>query len=570
MLANVDLIISAVAVVAVCSAQPFKSCCWDLALFFIAIGGYALLAKRFKVKVVPTAKLPKEIPREHIVTESITTSLEPEAPSAQAVEDDVHTEPLDSGNHLAMMRRYASERNISGAMRIFRLVKQSGGPLSSAMYSTVLQAWISCGNVPAAEDWLEEMKAAGTADATSYDMLIRALVTARCLQKVFPLIHQMKCASLQPSTTTLNLILNGCAQDGFFVDGISLLAEWCTQEAQPDPSTIQAVVRLMNSARTIDVENSQSAIKSVLNKCKLEEQLHHRCFQPPIFSEQVECDSASKRLLVPPLVSVIQDAERTAAKFQQHEVRITGRAARVKAARKTLKQHGFLDRHSDTAWPLDGHWETGHGLIVIIEGKVVRWSRQRASRLKLGPDRKSCVLMLYGTQTQGQLLTPGTAPGATKTLSWANGDIWHSYDEHIIGQSSLHSQSMTKMLRDTTHDEIYRARTHAVIHQTSRGGLGLPATVIDTVVQFLGGDLYYIRIHFATSSWHPPSQEHDGTEDQDMLSSLSQRNPRVGFRHCWVQRREYLSDLIGQRTLVNGEEVDEEEFTRHIQAAWPA
>merc|ERR1719272_727923 len=58
--ANVDLIVSAVAVVAVCSTQAWRVCCADLLLFFSAIAVYFLLSKHFKVKGRPGRRSCKE------------------------------------------------------------------------------------------------------------------------------------------------------------------------------------------------------------------------------------------------------------------------------------------------------------------------------------------------------------------------------------------------------------------------------------------------------------------------------------------------------------------------------
>lgn len=264
---------------------------------------------------------------------------------------------------------------------------------------------------------------------------------------------------------------------------------------------------------------------------------------------------------VPHLMGVISRSEEAPQSLCHHEMIITGKWARVQKARRTLKQHGFLDSASDDDFPLNGHWETEHGLTVVIEGKMVRWSRQRASRLRFaGADRRSCILALYGEATQGRLETPGSSPGSTKTLRWTNGDVWHSYDGRVIGQATFFSQTMTKALRDHAQDQAYRARTNAVLRCVSRNGLNMPSIVEDIMLEFVGNNLHYIRVSF-NSKWNPQLMDVD-TADADTFDSISQRNPCVGFRHCWAWPDE---DCHGQRTLVNGEEVDEECFSRHVQ-----
>jgi len=247
---------------------------------------------------------------------------------------------------------------------------------------------------------------------------------------------------------------------------------------------------------------------------------------------------------------------------------MTGSLAQIKGVRRTLKQKGFLDEAEKDASPLDGHWETDHGLTVVIEGKLVRWSGQRASRLRFtSKDRQTCALVLYGEATHGQLVLPALAPSATKTLRWDNGDVWHSYDGRTIGHDILFSQTMTKPLRDKMQDQMYRARANVMLRCVSKQSLGLPLIFEDAITAFLSNDLYYVRVLFE-SKWNNPSRRNQDEmlsleTDTDICGIISRRHPRIGIRHCWA---EVGSDCCGQRTLVNGEEVDEECFSRHIRA----
>jgi hypothetical protein len=264
---------------------------------------------------------------------------------------------------------------------------------------------------------------------------------------------------------------------------------------------------------------------------------------------------------VPRIAAVIWKASDESVSLCQHEVQVTGSFESIKAVRRTLKQHGFLDKDNDDAWPLNGHWETDHGLTVMIEGKLVRWSRQRASRLSFAaPDRRSCLLHLYGSPARGQLVTPGLSPGATKSLRWDNGDTWHSFDGRIIGQAALYSQTMTKVMRDDMQDQAYRARSDAVLRCVSKSSLSLPPNIEESVMQFLGRNLHYVRICFE-SKWNPRGMD-SNDPDADPFDIISRRNPRVAFRHCWAEPGR---GCCGQRSLVNGDEVDEEIFNRHVK-----
>lgn len=248
-----------------------------------------------------------------------------------------------------------------------------------------------------------------------------------------------------------------------------------------------------------------------------------------------------------------------------HEVNATGTLAQIKALRRTFKQQGFMDQEASDAWPLNGHWETEHGLTVIIEGKMVRWSRQRASKLTFTrKDRRTCMLGVYGEPTPGKLVSPqATNPGATRALKWGNGDVWHSYDGHNLGKNTVYSQTLSKTLRDDMQDDAYRSQADAMIKRVSKHRLGMPAFLEGIVVQFLGNDMYYVRVQFS-SKWNPACKCDDSDPTEiDLFDSLSRRHPRVGLRHCWAEER---AGCCGQRTLVNGEEVSEDILSRHTKA----
>lgn len=572
MLANVDLVISAVAAVAVCSTQAWRVCCADLLLFFSAIAVYALLTKHFKVKGKPGRRSCKESidePQDDYVTQSQYEELnqaldaleesvcDPEVQGCDELEEalDVVQESVPApeeqlalhqsdivSEQIESMQTCVSVRDIAGTMRIFRTLQQSGACMTSVMYNAVLQAWISCGNVQAAEDWMEDIIEARMADVVSFNTMIKTLVATRALDKAHILWEQMSKAGIQPNVATFNELLSGCASENQFAEGLGLLEQMDKSDVPPSTHTIDAIVRLLNGCRSQG--ESSDRMQSILRKFQLN-------------SDDDACPTPE-----PHLVGVIARAEKSSHILCHHEVVVTGKLAPVQRTRRTLKQHGFLDRaEDDEQWPLNGHWETDHGLTVVIEGKLVRWSRQRASRLDFaGSDRRSCVLALYGAPTQGRLETPGSAPGATKTLRWSNGDVWNSYDGRVIGQAVMYSQTMTKTLRDHLQDRAYRARTDAVLRCLCKSGLSMPSVVELVMMEFLGNNLHCIRLSF-DSKWNPRSMDLNDT-DTDPFENISRRNPTVGFRHCWAEADQ---GCYGQRTLVNGEEVDEECFSRHVK-----
>lgn len=466
---------------------------------------------------------------------------------------------LDS-NQVELMQKYASERNMGGVMRTFRSIQQSRGTLTSLMYNTVLRACVNCGNVQAAEDWMDEIKEAKVANDISFNILIKALVAAHALDKATIALKDMKTAGVQPSIANFNEVLGGFAREGRFNGAVALLEEMQDQGVHPNSGTLNVIVKLMNGSR--DIDQSIRCFQRILIKYNL--QANIRGDTSPRF---LSLDSVVP-VPVPCIAAVISQAQDAKYAPCAHEIHVTGCLPQIKAVRKTLKQLGFLDKTERSAWPLDGHWVTDHGLTVVIEGKIVRWSGQKASRLRYAEDRRACVLRLYGVDTHGQLESAVHALDAAKTLRWDNGDVWNAYEGRVIGQDTLFSQSMTKTVRDEMQDKMYRARMKATLNCVSKQSLGVPAILENTITGFLGNDLYYVRVNFE-SRWNPSRVADDELpsfeSDESICDTISRRHPRVGLRHCWAEL-DVGVDCCGQRTLVNGEELDEDCFSRHVNA----
>lgn len=384
-------------------------------------------------------------------------------------------EPLDVIKQSALMWKYAAQRNIKDTLRTFRLIEQSGACLNSAMYNAVLWAWIKCGNIWAAESWMDEIKEAGVADESTFVILLKALLSIRDLDKAQELRQDMREQGVLASAATFEVMIRGLMRGGCFNEGISLLKEMDAAGVQASSSMSSTIAELMNSAR--NVNQSFTSIWEILVK---------HSFDNP--------KKSADPLQVPCLAAVISQASgaTSSAGTYIHKVEIKGTLARLIAVRETLKQDGFLDKSEQDSSALDGHWQADHGLNLIIEGNV-------------------------------------------------------------INQTTLFSQSMTKPLRDKAQDEAFRAQTGAALKCVSKQGLPMPSMLEDSLLQYLGNELYFVHVDFEIN-----------THRADIFDGISCRHPRIGIRHCWAKPS---SGSCGQRALVNGElEADEACFNRHISA----
>jgi len=254
--------------------------------------------------------------------------------------------------HVALMKKYAAERNIKDTLRTFQLIKQSGSDLTSSMYNIVLQAWIKCGNVWAAEDLMEEVKAAGMADEGSYLIIIKALLMIRDLEKAKGVLQAMGAAGIAPSAAAFDELMRGFARGGLFKEGITLLNEMYDAGVRPSGFTLDTIADLLNSARKVNI-----------NCAEMRQTLIKYGLQP---KDMLIADPSE----IPRLVSVIFQAEffgRAAAYV--HAVEIKGSLAHLDAVRRTLRQHGCWDplQSANEACSLDYKWAIDQQLDVSID-----------------------------------------------------------------------------------------------------------------------------------------------------------------------------------------------------------
>lgn len=537
----------------------FQRISWDIMLF-VAAGVAYLVLHHMKTRKVESAKIAHK--RASLVAEQDTppkcidshpsvqplsqvcvikaepkpTSQSPVAP-AQAP---AAPETFDIAKHLALMQKYSAARNIKEALRTFRMIQRSGEQMSSAMYNTILWAWVRCGNVFAAETWMDDIKEAGMLDEHSFLILIKALLAVRDIDKAHMVLNDMQEAGLFASSAAVFdefiLAYSRVGEKGvdpalYFEYGLCVLEKMSAANVQPTCFTSGVVAKFVNSARSI--RQRCSRLESVLVKYGV---------------GGMACSP-----MMPLLVAAVSSSAADEHKAWVHDFEIKGSFSQLKAAVKTFKQFGFLDRSiASQACRFDGHWETNQSEMVVIERKIVRLTGcNQGARLRFNSaDPNKCELRIQGKCLQGELVPP-LLPGATKALKWDNGDVWHCCEAPTIQGSRVFSQSMTKISCDKMQDVAYRARSAAVLKCVSKQGLGMPAGLDDAIVQYLGSSLCKLRVHFLSD-----------TARADVFDYISAKHPRIGIRHCWVKPS---SGVCGQRTVICGEEeMDDASFCRHI------
>lgn len=329
----------------------------------------------------------------------------------------------------------------------------------------------------------------------------------------------------------------------------------CRQDWQQKPRTRCSASFAVDATIPQNVSNKSECIKQE-EPCKNEVKHEESCetitdvTEASVTTVPEENPVASDNTSTPASLTTVIEESANKPHYCANEITISGSISDVKAVSRAFKKHGFLKSSDNRAFPLNGHWETDHGMTVTIDGKIVRWSHKRASKLKfLSAGRNKCSLSVYGEPAVGQVVTPAV-PGATKALRWDNGDVWHSFEGCGIAHSTVFHQRMTKVARDNTKDDALRSAAAARLQLVSKCCLNLPANCLDQILECIGSEDHYARISFGSKSGPPWTGRQS---EEDFLASISLCHPQVRFQHCWAEQK---LGTFGQRTVVRGQEVE--------------
>merc|ERR1719271_1868566 len=126
----------------------------------------------------------------------------------------LNASPSDVAKHITMIRNFAAQKNLEGAVSVFDSLERSGVDLNSVIYNTVLDACVECHDLKAAEAWMEQTKKAGMADVVSFNTLIKAHLQSEKFEKARSLMEEMRKEGLQPNRVTFNELINAMVNKG--------------------------------------------------------------------------------------------------------------------------------------------------------------------------------------------------------------------------------------------------------------------------------------------------------------------------------------------------------------------
>merc|ERR1719191_2125055 len=205
--------------------------------------------------------------------------------------------PSDLAKFVTMIRKCAAEKNLAGAKAVFEAAKTGGAELNSFVYNALLDAYVECQDLRAAQDVMEQTRKAGMVDVVSFNTLIKAHLQCGQFARGRALIEEMKKEGLQPNKVTFNELMNAMIDRGYAqgrAEVWSIVAEMQEADVKPNRVTCSILLKCLdanseeqNIARTMDlISNMDEPMDEVLLSSVVEACVRIR--KPELLSTKLE------------------------------------------------------------------------------------------------------------------------------------------------------------------------------------------------------------------------------------------------------------------------------------------
>jgi|EP00927_Polykrikos_kofoidii_P041288 pentatricopeptide repeat protein len=121
--------------------------------------------------------------------------------------------PSSVAKHITMIRKYASEGNLKGAVDIFETLRRNVTDMNSIIYNSIIDACVECRDMSAAKYWMDQTRKAGMVDVASYNTLIKAHLAEGSFDTARSLVKDMQREGIQANRVTYNELLNASVME---------------------------------------------------------------------------------------------------------------------------------------------------------------------------------------------------------------------------------------------------------------------------------------------------------------------------------------------------------------------
>jgi len=228
----------------------------------------------------------KEMRSRHIRPSSITLGCMVEAVVAnqdpegaydliqQVQEDDQCRESVNSVMYSSVLKGFAREKKLDRVWSVYEEMERKNVEMSVVVYNTLLDACARAGRMESVPKLLQGMKDRNVRpNLISYSTMVKGHCQSGNIQTAFELVEAMKQdTNLKPDEIMYNSLLDGCAQNNMYEEGLRVLREMEANGVQPSNFTLSVLVKLLNRAYRVD--QAFSLVQEISKKYKFKVNVH--------------------------------------------------------------------------------------------------------------------------------------------------------------------------------------------------------------------------------------------------------------------------------------------------------
>jgi len=176
--------------------------------------------------------------------------------------------------YCSILKGFSREKRLQRVWAVFEEMQQQNLEMSLVTFNTVLDACARSSRMEDVSKIIDNMKMHGvTPNIVTYSTLLKGHCQAGNIELGFATLSQMrKETNLKPDEIMYNSMLDGCAQNGLYAEGMDLYDKMLKDSIRPSNYTLSILVKLLNRSRRVD--EAFKLVKDISEKYGVKPNVH--------------------------------------------------------------------------------------------------------------------------------------------------------------------------------------------------------------------------------------------------------------------------------------------------------
>mmetsp|Transcript_120170 Transcript_120170/g.340158 ORF Transcript_120170/g.340158 Transcript_120170/m.340158 type:complete len:662 (+) Transcript_120170:88-2073(+) len=191
------------------------------------------------------------------MTEALATNADPEGGLAlihELMADPATKMLVNAVTYCSVVKGFSHQKRFARAWEVYLEMKRVGVKLTIVTYNTLADACARNDEMARIPELLEEMIAVGIRpNVITYSVIVKGYCKIGRIARALEVMDEMReNATLSPDEHTYNTVINGCARQGHYDQGVSIFEEMCKAGVKPSNFTLTVIVKLAGRCRRVD------------------------------------------------------------------------------------------------------------------------------------------------------------------------------------------------------------------------------------------------------------------------------------------------------------------------------